>query len=164
MGLSCIRFCSGTICSPTDAPDDPRNHACEYGVGWAVSCGRVAGDACGGLSSGARHIIGSGFLLARVCRTPHFRVGLVRSSEGIIDHQLLGVHYVRQVTNYTIYNMTFLALGGVGLILVGAVSCGRAARCHRGMNVGAERTHWRSLSALTLLMPAERSSPTKDVF
>ena len=39
--------------------------------------------------------------------------------EGLIDHQLLGVHYVRQVANYTVYNMTFLAIGGVGLILVG---------------------------------------------
>jgi uncharacterized membrane protein len=39
--------------------------------------------------------------------------------EGLIDHQLLGVHYVRQVANSTVYNMTFLAIGGVGLILVG---------------------------------------------
>jgi uncharacterized membrane protein len=41
--------------------------------------------------------------------------------EGIIDHQLLGVHYVRQVVNYTVYNLTFLAIGGVGFILVGWV-------------------------------------------
>ena len=33
--------------------------------------------------------------------------------------QILGVHYVRQVPNYTVYNLTFLAVGGVGLLLVG---------------------------------------------
>jgi uncharacterized membrane protein len=39
--------------------------------------------------------------------------------EGIIDHQLLGVHYVRQVPNYTVYNLTFLAIGGAGFIVIG---------------------------------------------
>jgi uncharacterized membrane protein len=39
--------------------------------------------------------------------------------EGIIDHQILGVHYVRQVPNYTVYNLTFLAIGGVLFILLG---------------------------------------------
>jgi uncharacterized membrane protein len=37
----------------------------------------------------------------------------------IIDHQILGIHYVRQVPNYTVYNLTFLAVGGVVLLLVG---------------------------------------------
>jgi len=31
--------------------------------------------------------------------------------EGLIDHQLLGVHYVRQVANSIVYNVTFLAIG-----------------------------------------------------
>jgi uncharacterized membrane protein len=39
--------------------------------------------------------------------------------EGLIDHQLLGVHYVRQVANYPVYNLIFLAIGGVGLLLIG---------------------------------------------
>jgi uncharacterized membrane protein len=39
--------------------------------------------------------------------------------EGLIDHQLLGIHNVREVPNSTVYNMTFLAIGGVGLILLG---------------------------------------------
>ena len=39
--------------------------------------------------------------------------------EGLIDHQILGVHYVRQVTNYRVYNHTYLAVGGAGLLLVG---------------------------------------------
>jgi uncharacterized membrane protein len=39
--------------------------------------------------------------------------------EGIIDHQILGVHYVRQVPEYTVYNLTFLAIGGVLFILLG---------------------------------------------
>ena len=48
-----------------------------------------------------------------------FGWGLFNLVEGLIDHQLLGVHYVRQVPHYTVYNMTFLAIGGVGLIRVG---------------------------------------------
>ncbi len=45
--------------------------------------------------------------------------GLFNLIEGVIDHQLLGVHYVRQVPNYTVYNLTFLAIGGVGFIGIG---------------------------------------------
>jgi uncharacterized membrane protein len=45
--------------------------------------------------------------------------GLFNLVEGIIDHQILGVHYVRQVPNYTIYNLTFLAVGGVIFIAIG---------------------------------------------
>jgi uncharacterized membrane protein len=48
-----------------------------------------------------------------------FGWGAFNLVEGIIDHQILGVHYVRQVSNYTVYNLTFLAVGGVGLLLVG---------------------------------------------
>jgi uncharacterized membrane protein len=39
--------------------------------------------------------------------------------EGLIDHQLLGVHNAREVATSTVYNLTFLAIGGIGLILVG---------------------------------------------
>jgi uncharacterized membrane protein len=45
--------------------------------------------------------------------------GLFNLVEGIIDHQLLAIHYVRQVPNYTVYNLTFLAIGGIGFILIG---------------------------------------------
>lgn len=45
--------------------------------------------------------------------------GLFNLIEGIIDHQLLALHYVRQVANYTVYNLTFLAVGGVLLIIIG---------------------------------------------
>jgi uncharacterized membrane protein len=45
--------------------------------------------------------------------------GLFNLVEGIIDHQLLGLHYVRQVPNYTVYNLTFLAVGGVLFIVAG---------------------------------------------
>jgi uncharacterized membrane protein len=48
-----------------------------------------------------------------------FGWGLFNLVEGIIDHQILGIHYVRQVPNYTVYNLTFLAVGGVVLLLVG---------------------------------------------
>jgi uncharacterized membrane protein len=39
--------------------------------------------------------------------------------EGIIDHQILGIHNVREVPNYTAYNLTFLTVGGVLFILIG---------------------------------------------
>lgn len=48
-----------------------------------------------------------------------FGWGLFNLVEGIIDHQLLAVHYVRQVPNYTVYNLTFLAIAGVGFIVIG---------------------------------------------
>jgi uncharacterized membrane protein len=38
--------------------------------------------------------------------------------EGIINHQILGIHYVRQVPEYMFYNITFL-IGGVLFILIG---------------------------------------------
>lgn len=45
--------------------------------------------------------------------------GLFNLVEGIIDHHLLEVHYVRQVPNYAVYNWTFLAVGGVLFIIIG---------------------------------------------
>jgi len=48
-----------------------------------------------------------------------FGAGLFNLVEGIINHQILGIHYVRQVPNYTVYNLTFLALGAVLPILTG---------------------------------------------
>ena len=45
--------------------------------------------------------------------------GLFNLVEGVINHQILGIHYVRQVPNYTVYNLTFLAVGGVLFILIG---------------------------------------------
>lgn len=45
--------------------------------------------------------------------------GLFNLVEGIIDHQILAIHYVRQVPNFTVYNLTFLAVGGVLFIVLG---------------------------------------------
>ncbi|HYP26552.1 MAG TPA: DUF2243 domain-containing protein [Blastocatellia bacterium] len=45
--------------------------------------------------------------------------GLFNLVEGLIDHQLLGLHHVREVPNYLVYDLTFLAVGGVLFILVG---------------------------------------------
>jgi len=45
--------------------------------------------------------------------------GLFNLVEGIIDHQILGIHYVRQVPEFMVYNLTFLAIGGILFILVG---------------------------------------------
>ena len=45
--------------------------------------------------------------------------GMFNLVEGIIDHQLLGLHNVREVPNYTVYNLTFLVVGGVLFIVIG---------------------------------------------
>jgi uncharacterized membrane protein len=45
--------------------------------------------------------------------------GVFNLVEGVIDHQILGVHNVREVPNATVYNLTFLAVGGVLFILIG---------------------------------------------
>ncbi|HEY9880474.1 MAG TPA: DUF2243 domain-containing protein [Leptolyngbyaceae cyanobacterium] len=50
-----------------------------------------------------------------------FGMGAFNLIEGIIDHHILSLHYVRQVPNYTLYNFTFLAIGGVLFILIGWV-------------------------------------------
>jgi uncharacterized membrane protein len=45
--------------------------------------------------------------------------GVFNLVEGVIDHQILRIHNVREVPNYMVYNLTFLALGGVLFILIG---------------------------------------------
>ena len=45
--------------------------------------------------------------------------GLFNLIEGIIDHQILQTHYVREGPEYQIYNLTFLAIGGVLFIVLG---------------------------------------------
>jgi uncharacterized membrane protein len=45
--------------------------------------------------------------------------GVFNLIEGVIDHQILGIHNVREVPNATVYNLTFLAIGGVLFILLG---------------------------------------------
>jgi uncharacterized membrane protein len=39
--------------------------------------------------------------------------------EGVIDHQILRLHYVREVPEYAVYNLTFLAVGGILFLLIG---------------------------------------------
>ena len=45
--------------------------------------------------------------------------GVFNLIEGIIDHQILGLHNVREVPNAMVYNLTFLAIAGVLFILLG---------------------------------------------
>jgi len=45
--------------------------------------------------------------------------GLFNLIEGMIDHQILQIHHVREVPGYTVYNLTFLAIGGVLFIVIG---------------------------------------------
>jgi uncharacterized membrane protein len=45
--------------------------------------------------------------------------GIFNLVEGVIDHQILGIHNVREVPNATVYNLMFLAVGGALFILIG---------------------------------------------
>jgi Predicted membrane protein (DUF2243) len=58
--------------------------------------------------------------------------GIFNLVEGVIDHQILGLHNVREVPNYTVYNLTFLAVGGVLFIPLGWLLM------RAGSRVGAE--------------------------
>ena len=54
--------------------------------------------------------------------------GLFNLVEGLIDHQLLGIHHVREVPGHLAYDLTFLLLGGLGLIALGFVMGRRGRR------------------------------------
>jgi uncharacterized membrane protein len=45
--------------------------------------------------------------------------GVFNLVEGVIDHQILGIHNVREVPHYMAYNLTFLGIGGVLFSLLG---------------------------------------------
>jgi uncharacterized membrane protein len=55
--------------------------------------------------------------------------GLFNFVEGLIDHQLLGLHHVRPGEHQLAWDLGFVFLGGIGFMLVGAViaRAGRAA-------------------------------------
>lgn len=42
--------------------------------------------------------------------------GLFNLLEGVIDHHLLGIHHVREVTAHGAYDVLFLLVGGLGLV------------------------------------------------
>jgi uncharacterized membrane protein len=44
--------------------------------------------------------------------------GLFNTFEGIIDHEILGIHHVRSGTHYMLWDLGFLAFG-VGLMIIG---------------------------------------------
>jgi len=53
--------------------------------------------------------------------------GIFNLVEGIVDHQILQIHYVRQVPEYQVYNLTFLAVGGILFTVIGwLLSAGRS--------------------------------------
>ena len=56
--------------------------------------------------------------------------GMFNLVEGIIDHQILQLHYVRQVPEYQAYNLTFLAVGGILFILIGWLLSSRNSTNH----------------------------------
>lgn len=54
--------------------------------------------------------------------------GLFNLLEGLIDHHLLGIHHVRDLpVHVPAYDWIFLGIGGIGLILLGAVLSRRRA-------------------------------------
>ncbi len=48
-----------------------------------------------------------------------FGWGLFNTVEGIINHHILQIHYVRQVPEYAVYNWTFLGAAGGGFLILG---------------------------------------------
>jgi uncharacterized membrane protein len=55
--------------------------------------------------------------------------GLFNLIEGIIDHQLLGIHHVYEYTDNKLpWDLAFLGIGGIGLLLIGwlLIRSGRA--------------------------------------
>jgi uncharacterized membrane protein len=59
-------------------------------------------------------------------------VDLTSPVEGVIDHQLLSIHNVRELPNATVYNLTFLTVRGVLFILIGRLLM------RAGSNAGTE--------------------------
>ncbi len=48
--------------------------------------------------------------------------GLFNLIEGVIDHQLLGIHHVNEyAANKLPYDLAFLAIGGIGMIIFGVL-------------------------------------------
>jgi uncharacterized membrane protein len=56
-----------------------------------------------------------------------FGWGIFNLVEGLINHQILGLHHVREVPDFLIYDLAFLAIGGIGLILLGWLMMRRSA-------------------------------------
>ncbi len=54
--------------------------------------------------------------------------GLFNLVEGLIDHHLLALHNVREVRDPTAYNLIFLLVGGIGLIVLGLLLRRRGGR------------------------------------
>jgi len=48
-----------------------------------------------------------------------FGVGSFNFVEGLVDHELLRIHHVRQVSSWLAWDMGFLAIGGVMFIVIG---------------------------------------------
>jgi uncharacterized membrane protein len=52
--------------------------------------------------------------------------GVFNLVEGVIDHHILGLHHVRDLpVHVPLYDWLFLAIGGLGFILLGLVMAGR---------------------------------------
>ncbi len=47
--------------------------------------------------------------------------GLFNLVEGLVDHQMLGLHHVREGAGWLAWDLAFLAFGGLGLLLLGFV-------------------------------------------
>lgn len=65
--------------------------------------------------SWSSHLFGGGLLMG---------AGLFNLIEGIIDHHILGIHHVKSGPNQLAWDLGFLAVGGI-LVLIGWVIMGR---------------------------------------
>ena len=67
-----------------------------------------------------------------------FGWGLFNFVEGIIDHQILGIHHVNEYAADKLpYDLGFLIIGGIGLLLVGwlLIKSGRGDTATRGETI-----------------------------
>ncbi|MDX2089749.1 MAG: DUF2243 domain-containing protein [Kofleriaceae bacterium] len=62
--------------------------------------------------------------------------GLFNFVEGLIDHQLLGIHHVHPGTGQLAWDLGFVFIGGLGFILAGYL-IGRGALGHTGIEAHA---------------------------
>ena len=57
-----------------------------------------------------------------------FGAGLFNLIEGIVDHHILSIHYVRQVPEYLYYNIGFLVVGALLPLILGWLLMRRTGR------------------------------------
>ncbi len=69
--------------------------------------------------------------------------GLFNFVEGLIDHQLLGLHHVHPGENQLAWDLSFVLIAGVGLMLLGYVIASRERPAPRATDAASRSGPWR---------------------